>query len=415
LGESDEQMAILVQRVSGKPYRKFFFPALAGVAFSRNLYVWNDRIDPFKGMIRLVFGLGTRAVDRVGGDYPRMLAVSHPQLRPEAGSEIAKYSQRQVDVVDLENNDFRTLPFTDLLGDEEFPDLHLLVSVMQDNQPVDPASRFLEAQPGQLTLTFNNLIRRTDFVALMDQMLARLEKGYTHPVEIEFTAAVDDQEKSTINILQCRPLFLPGLAHTVQVPDSIRPERILFRARRMICGGSVSGVRYLLYIDPKQYHDVPSVEIKKSVGRLVGKINRYPAVRHSRLLMLGPGRWGSSNIELGVNVGYADIDNASVLVELAMEEAGHLPDLSYGTHFFQDLVEGQTIYLPVYPDEPGSAFNAEFFLQAPNLLSQLLPGYPEMEKIIHLIDIPSVSQGLYARVIADVQSQQAVCFLDEER
>ena len=138
LGESDEQMAILVQRVSGTPYRRYFFPTLAGVAFSRNLYAWTDRIDPKRGMIRLVFGLGTRAVNRVGNDYPRMIAVSHPQLRPESGARIAKYSQTEVDLIDLDRNELATVPLMDLLADRDYPNLHLLVSLMKDGYPVDP-------------------------------------------------------------------------------------------------------------------------------------------------------------------------------------------------------------------------------------------------------------------------------------
>ena len=123
LGENDEQMAILVQRVSGMPYRKYFFPTLAGVAFSRNLYAWNDRIDTRQGIIRLVFGLGTRAVERVGSDYPRMIAISHPHLRPEVGAKVAKYSQRQMDLLDLETNQFETHFLTDVLADGEYPNL----------------------------------------------------------------------------------------------------------------------------------------------------------------------------------------------------------------------------------------------------------------------------------------------------
>jgi pyruvate,water dikinase len=101
-------MAVLAQRVSGRVFRNFFFPALAGVAFSRNLYVWTNRIDPRQGVIRLVFGLGTRAVDRVGYDYPRMIPVSHPRLRPEVGMKVVKYSQRQLDLIDLRANRFGT-------------------------------------------------------------------------------------------------------------------------------------------------------------------------------------------------------------------------------------------------------------------------------------------------------------------
>ncbi len=116
LENRDEQMAILVQRVSGMPYKKYFFPSLAGVACSRNLYAWTDRIDATKGLIRLVFGLGTRAVNRVGNDYPRMIAISHPELRPEYGVRIAKYSQWEADVLDLEKNEFATMSYSGHTG-----------------------------------------------------------------------------------------------------------------------------------------------------------------------------------------------------------------------------------------------------------------------------------------------------------
>ena len=149
LGESDEQMAILVQRVSGTPYKQFFFPSLAGVAFSRNPYAWTDRIDPARGMIRLVFGLGTRAVNRVGNDYPRMIAVSHPQLRPESGAKIAKYSQWEVDLIDLEDNAFTTRPLAEVLEGRDYPNLHLLVSLMKDGYPADPWTSRLEDDPGR--------------------------------------------------------------------------------------------------------------------------------------------------------------------------------------------------------------------------------------------------------------------------
>jgi hypothetical protein len=155
LGENDEQMAILVQRVSGMAYRQYFFPSLAGVAFSRNLYAWNDRIDSQQGIIRLVFGLGTRAVDRVGSDYPRMIAISHPHLRPEVGAEVAKYSQRQVDLLDIKANQFNSHFLADILADGDYPNLYLFVSVMQDHHPYDPISGQVEGHVNQWVLTFN--------------------------------------------------------------------------------------------------------------------------------------------------------------------------------------------------------------------------------------------------------------------
>jgi hypothetical protein len=182
LAESDELMAILVQRVSGFPYRHYFLPLLAGVAFSRNLYAWTNRIDPKQGMIRLVFGLGTRAVNRVGGDYPRMVALSHPLLRPEVGAEIAKYSQREVDVLDLQTNEFRTVYLGELLEGQDFPHLHLLVSEERDGGVYDPVGKHVQAA-AKLVLTFNNLLQRTPLPAIMGEALSKLERAYAQPVE----------------------------------------------------------------------------------------------------------------------------------------------------------------------------------------------------------------------------------------
>jgi pyruvate, water dikinase len=412
LGENDEQMAILVQRVSGMPYRHYFFPSLAGVAFSRNLYAWNDRIDSLQGIIRLVFGLGTRAVDRVGSDYPRMIAISHPHLRPEVGSEVAKYSQHQVDLLDIEANRFDSRFLADILADGDYPNLHLLVSVMEDHHPYDPISAQVGGSPNQWVLTFNNLIRRTDFVTLMGSILTKLEKAYQQPVDVEFTASLDAHGRIRVNLLQCRPLFLPGSPADVSVPTCLECQCILFRAHRMICGGFVKQIRYIIYIDPQRYYRL-APESKKYLGRLVGQINRHPEVQGNKIMMMGPGRWGTSNIALGVNVSYADIDNASVLVEVALEEAGHVPEVSYGTHFFQDLVEAQVIYLPLYPDDAASEFQGRFFETAPNVLLELLPHAGEYESVLHLIDVPRATGGSFVQVIADPQSRHAVCFLDK--
>jgi len=126
---------------------------------------------------------------------------------------------------------------------------------------------------------------------------------------------------------------------------------------------------------------------------------------------MGPGRWGSSNIDLGVNVGYADISNTSVLVEIAREEMGHVPEVSYGTHFFQDLVESQIIYLPVYPGDKEAAYNNGFFQDSSNVLKDMLPELAEFSSVVSLIDVPSSSGGRRAQIMADPKSQRAICFL----
>ena len=411
LGESDEQMAILVQRVSGTLYRQCFFPSLAGVAFSRNLYAWTDRIDPLQGMVRLVFGLGTRAVNRVGNDYPRMIALSHPALRPETGARVAKYAQWEVDLLDLRRNELATRPLAEVLEGRDYPNLHLFVSLMKEGYPADPWTSRLETTTEEMVLTFNNLLAKTGFAKILREMLSRLEKAYGQPLDTEFTAAIDGEGKVRINLLQCRPMRLPGTIGPVAIPEDIPAERVLFRSGRTISGGVTAPIRYLLYIDPQDYGAIASLEMKKSLGRIVGRINEHPAVAAGRILMMGPGRWGSSNIDLGVNVSYSDICNTAVLVEMAREEAGQVPEVSYGTHFFLDLVEAQIIYLPVYPSDPEAAFNASFFAGLPNILPELLPEAERFAGLVRVFDLPAATGGCFVRVVADPQSQRALCYL----
>ncbi len=412
LGYGDEQMAILVQRVSGTPYQSYFFPTVAGVAFSRNLYAWNDRIDPAKGMIRLVFGLGTRAVNRVGSDYPRMIAVSHPELRPETGAKIAKYSQKNVDLLDLQRNEFATRPLTEVLAKSDYPRLELLASTMVEGYLQDPVYRSLDAPPASLVLTFNNLIRKTPLIRTMDELLMKLEKAWKHPVDIEFTALFDQSGTVKINLLQCRPLRIPNSGDLlIEIPRRIARENILFESRRTLSAGIIENIRYVIYVDPAKYARSPSDSFKRSIGRVVGELNEKLGGAKEKIMAVGPGRWGSTNIDLGVNVSYADIDNVKVLVELSRVEGGHEPELSYGTHFFQDLIEAEMLYLPVFPEQPGSRFNQAFFTESPNSLGELLPELIDIGDYVRLIDVPAVCGEAYAQVIADPQTRNSICFV----
>ncbi|VBB44184.1 Pyruvate phosphate dikinase PEP/pyruvate-binding protein [uncultured Desulfatiglans sp.] len=410
LGESDEQMAILIQRVSGMRHRRYFFPPLAGVAFSHNLYRWTDRIDPEQGMIRLVLGLGTRAVNRLGGDYTRLIAVSHPKLRPEAPHKLAVYSQHRMDVLDIAENRLRSLPMPEVVGADGFPSFCFFASDMKEGflKEVEGNSLSDLERP---VLTFDRLIARTRFVPIMRDLLAKLEAAYGYTVDTEFTAFVAPDGEIKVNLLQCRPMRLPGAAASARIPVDIAPERILFRANRTISGGVVRDIRYIVYIDPQVYARQTPLEAKRVVGRMVGRLNRHPEFTAHRIMMMGPGRWGSSNINLGVNATYSDINNAAILVEMAREEHGHVPDVSYGTHFFLDLVESRIIYLPLYPDESETAFNRSFFDRAQNDLLHLLPEAEGFEGVIKVIHVPSAAAGLSARLIADGRTGSALCYL----
>ncbi|MGD9779330.1 PEP/pyruvate-binding domain-containing protein [Methanomethylovorans sp.] len=407
----DEQMAILVQRVSGMPYKQYFFPALAGVAFSKNLFQWTKRIDPRKGLIRLVFGLGTRAVDRVGRDYPRMIAVSHPTLRPETGMKVMKYSQWDVDALDLDARKLITIPFQNLAKDCDYPGLRLFVSVMNEGYLTDPYTNAIDCSQ-EMVLTFNNLIKNTKFVDTMGEILRIVEEVYEHPVDIEFTAAVDQKGNIRINIVQCRPMTTPGRSENIAIPDDIKEDNILFRSSMLINEGKVENVEYIVYIDPQAY-EIADMDTKRSIGRIVGSINEKMSSMGTNFILMGPGRWGSSNIELGVNATYSEIDHTSLLVEIALEKAGHTPEVSYGTHFFQDIVEEEIIYMPVYPDMKSSGFNNAFFSNSGNVLKDILPDHERFSNVIKVINVREASGGRHAVVIANLYEQDAICYLEK--
>jgi pyruvate,water dikinase len=408
LTENDEQMAVVVQRVSGTPYKHYFFPPLAGVAFSRNAYPWTSRIDPGKGLIRLVFGLGTRAVNRISGDYCRLIAISQPGLRPEIGKNIVRYSQHNADVLDIEGNDFTTVGIRELLGTHyDYPGIELLASAVDDGVPYDMAGR-LETK--EIALTFDNLISRTQFIPVMDRLLTVLDKAYGHALDTEFTAHISEKGKVRINLLQCRSLRLPEVSKGVKMPTGLSDQRVLFTSQQFMNTGMHEGIRYVLYISPEAYA-AASDDDRFKLGRIIGRLNELPDIIKGSIILIGPGRWGSNNNLLGVNVGYGDISHASVLVEVACENTGHVPELSFGTHFFLDLVESGIFYMAVFPGQPFARFNGRFFCSTSNQLSNLMPDATGYSGLIHLIDVPQATGGHYAAIATDSTRRRAICYI----
>ncbi|MGB1249702.1 MAG: PEP/pyruvate-binding domain-containing protein, partial [Candidatus Promineifilaceae bacterium] len=370
----DERMAILIQEVSGEQFGDYWFPALAGVGFSQNPFRWHPKIEREKGFLRLVWGMGTRAVDRVSADYPRLIALSHPQLRPETTARaIRQYSQHQIDLINLRSNQFETLAISDLPL-ARYPHLRFVASTDEGGYLRELFSNAID-DPDDLLLTFNTLTKNQRFVALMRDSLMQIEATYGTPVDVEFAVKIIPGRPKTnfeLCLLQCRPLNQRRDSGRVQIPDNISAERILFTENRFVPNGKVEEIRYLVFVDPEKYRQIPNRVTKLEIGRVVSRLNKL--LENEIFILIGPGRWGSTNLDLGVKVGYADIYNTKVLIEMAVKSAdGGRPELSYGTHFFQDLVEAGIYSLPLHLDHPRSRFQWEFFHDADNQLDTLLP------------------------------------------
>ena len=410
LVDYDERMGILIQKVQGQQYGDCFFPTLAGVGFSRNPFRWNRKIRPEDGLLRLVWGLGTRAIERVGDDYPRMVPPGQPQLRPETKtSQIRAYSQRFVDCIDLRANAFKTQPVAGVLQ-PDYPGIELLASVDRGDylQPIY-APRTLGQVP--LVLTFDELLKNQEFVTLMRTTLKKLERHYGRPVDVEFTAHLTPKRPYhfTLHLLQCRPLSSQEWGESLRVPGDVPPEDVVFLARRLVPRGRVSRIRYVVYVDPVAYAHVPDFETRFELARVIGRINQR--LEGECFILMGPGRWGTSNAELGLKVGYADIYNTRALIEIAQSRTGDTLEVSYGTHFFQDLVESNIYPLPLYPGAPGTVFNRAFFDGAANALADLLPADAQYAPFVKVIDVPATTGGRYLELVMDSEQDEALAYL----
>jgi hypothetical protein len=402
----NEDMAILIQKVVGRRHGRYFLPEFAGVGFSHNEYRWSPRLKATDGLARLVYGLGTRAVDRTGNDHSRMVALGAPMLRPEVTPERqARYSQRFVDAIDLTDNRFCTVPLARILEQGvDAPGLDWAASVRTEDGLVEPTGGLEGIEPGKICLTFDRLLARTRFAGLMRERLRRLEDAFGTPINVEF-AQVEDR----FYLLQCRPLVQAEAADAGKLPRGVRGDDVVFFTRGLVRSGEVRDIAYVVYVDPRAY-DLLDPERRAAVSRAVARVN--DALEGSPFLLLGPGRWGTNDAQLGVKVNYSDINHCSVLIEIAHRRGEYVPEVSYGTHFFQDLVEDGIYYLALQPDEGGVAFHERFLTDSPNALADVSPRDADLAFCLRVIRVADAAAGRALHLAMNGEAGEAMCWLE---
>ena len=403
-----EEMGIMIQEVVGRKVGKYYLPAYAGVAVSNNEFRWSPRINRKDGLIRLVPGLGTRAVDRLSDDYPILLAPGQPNLRVNVTTdEVIRYSPEKIDVINLETNDFETLNIKDFLKEVgyEFPGVNNMVSICEDNHLRQPMGMNIDFEKDDLVVTFEGLINKTKFVKRMECILQTLEKTIGTPIDVEFAS-----DGKYLYLLQCRPQSYSEQDYAPPIPKDLPEEQIVFSANKHISNGVVPDVTHIVYVDPLKYAALTSPSAMVEIGRAVGRLNKVLPKR--KFILMGPGRWGSrGDIKLGVSVTYSDINNCAALIEIARKKGNYVPDLSFGTHFFQDLVEANIKYLPLYPDDDGIIFNEDFLTTRQNILKEVVPEYAHLSDTIRLIDLPCSTSGLVMQLLMNAELESAVAIL----
>ncbi len=394
--DRDEQMAVLVQRVSGAVHGDLYFPQVAGVALSYNPYVWNAGIDPQAGVMRLVFGLGTRAVDRSDDDYTRLVALNAPSLRPESTlDEKTEYAQHRVDVLDLRARTITSVPFAEAAR----------------SAPGLPLKLFGTRRPdGGWVLTFDELLWGSPLVERMRGLLGMLRDAYRYPVDVEFTGNFLADGELRLNLVQCRPLQVREGGAIVPAPTALPEDRVLLRSRGPIVGPSAhTPIDRVVYVDPDAYVNLGTGD-RHEVARVIGRLMRLDPDVDRKVMLLGPGRWGTTTVALGVPVAFAEIQRVSVLCEI-MRIGDVVPDVSLGSHFFNDLVEESMLYVALYPAHPGHLLDEPRLRGAPNLLSALLPDDARMEGVVRVVDFTSEDGGLLW-LNCDCVRQEAVGYVE---
>jgi hypothetical protein len=341
-----------------------------------------------------------------------MVALSHPHLRPEGDAAgIRRYSQHIADVINLAANQFQSRPVTNLLSMDS-PSARLLVSVNRGDYLQAPPAYDPNLSSRDLVLTFDGLLTRTGFVPLMKTILQTIAGHFGRHVDVEFTAEIVPgypQPEFRVHLLQCRPQARRELAGAFSIPATIAETDTLFTADRLVPRGRVQRIHYIVFVDPEAYACIPDETTRLQLARVIGQINQL-LVKKSFILM-GPGRWGSANIELGVKVTYADIYNTAMLIEIGLSDGESSPEVSYGTHFFQDLVEAGIYPLALYPGQGETIFNWRFFRDSPNELARLLPDLAAYAAHVRVINVPAVTQGRYLEVIMDDEKSRALGYL----
>ncbi|MBP5255396.1 MAG: phosphoenolpyruvate synthase [Lachnospiraceae bacterium] len=404
LDRRDEQMALLVMRISGSAYGSYFMPCAAGVGYSFSPYRFLNDIDSSAGMLRLVMGLGTSAVDRTEGSYPRLVSLDKPEATHYVTSaEKHRYAQRRVEVVDLESRRLGRVTLEDL---EPVLPSFLKAQVLEHDWDAEAAFRERGEYRSIRFISCLGLVRNKALIEQMRRMMRVIQEEYGEPVDIEYTVNVSGSGEYMINLLQCRPLQVFRDVGSVTMPENIPEDRILLETRGASMGLSQkTRLDLIAYVDPIGYYNLPYSD-KPKVASLIGQINWKYRDQGKHMMLMVPGRVGTTSPELGVPTTFSDISSFEAICEIAESRAGYNPELSYGSHIFQDLVEAQILYTAVFPGQKTPHFHPEYLRREKNVITELPQG-DAWKDVVTLADVSGQGFELYH----DLKNERfLVCF-----
>ena len=405
LDDCDEQMGLLVQRVSGSYYDDYFFPTIAGVGFSYSPYSPEPDMGHNGGMLRLVMGLGTKAVDRTQNDYPRIInldrphAIDHPDV-----AERHRYSQHSLDVLDLKEIALHEIPVEE--GLEVLPRYAKRPVIEHDTE----AERRFRERGQRREIVFvncNGIVNNDKFIFMMKELLKTLETAYDYPVDVEYTVNIGADNSFVVNLLQCRPLQISTTKEEIEIPEDV--GETYFHIRNASMGRSrKENIETLVYVDSHKYYEYPYAK-KSLIARIIGEINTYCKENEKTSMLIVPGRIGTSSPELGIPVVFAEISQFRAILEESYSKVGYVPELSFGSHMFQDLVEADIYYGAIFENDKRLAFNKDLIKDMPNKLRDINPELDdELYEMIHVINFDDENLEFYH----DMRKDESKCILN---
>ncbi len=404
LQDRDEQMALLVQRVSGSYYGEYYMPCVAGVGYSFSPYRFMDELDPNAGMLRLVMGLGTSAVDRTEGSYPRLVSLDKPKATTARDSvEKHQYSQRKLELM---NRASRKLEQVDPDIVKPYLPAFLKKLLFEHDHDTERMYRDRGQSRDIEFVSCQGIVGKEALMQQMQEILRAIQKEYDYPVDTEFTINLSEDGDYVINLLQCRPLQVYQDSDDTELPEDVDKDKILFECKRASMGLSrAEKLDLIVSVDPVKYYNMPYKE-KPRVGKAVGCVNWAMRGKNKKMLLMTPGRIGTSSPELGVPALFSDISEFEAICEIADSRAGYNPELSYGSHFFQDLVESGILYNAIFENGKTIVFNPDLLTGRENHLCDYDPQMEELKDIVSVYDVSDAG----FRLCNDMKNEHILCY-----
>ena len=349
-----------------------------------------ERLEAFEAAVRTVYA-STMDISALEYRKQRGLQHSDEQMAVPMQNSVAdrhrffqrimdRFSQRIMDVLDTEKNELTETEIYSML--ENLP-LWYKKAVMERDYEAEAALKRMNRPRQVWFTTCQGLLENREFTELMQKMLKTLGRVYSNPVDIGYTVNLDEQGACVVNLLQCRPLYTGGRGTVTEIPE-LSEKNIFFRLKDSAMGNSVKEkIDVVVQIDARAYYEYPYA-LKPQAAEAVGAINTYYKGKKKHILLMTPGRVGTSSPELGVPVSFAQISGFCGICEVSDNRAGYMPELSYGSHMFQDLVEAGIFYCALWGDERTVKYNEAFFGDLENLFPAICPERKELAEIFRV-------------------------------